>query len=43
MKKQGFILNNRIKQPTSPRERKKPMSMVFKKKQIYKEYSFTSN
>lgn len=36
MKKQAFIMNNRIKQPTSSRERKKPASMVFKESKYIK-------
>lgn len=36
MKKQAFILNNRIKQPTSSWERKKPTSMVFKESEYMK-------
>lgn len=36
MKKQAFILNNRIKQSTSSRERKKPASMVFKESKYIK-------
>lgn len=36
MKKQAFILNNRIKQPTSSRERKNPASMVFKESKYIK-------
>lgn len=36
MKKQAYILNNRIKQPTSREREKKPTSMVFKESEYIK-------